>query len=157
MELSTESEHRCAIKVIWEDGVHGVSGGSSVRQKTVSLHPLDWKVLDEFKERTRILVYLFKITQAGSCLAAQWLSLCAQFREHQFNPWSGNCNPTCPAVWPKKKKKYSGRNVEDGLGYGRPVTRLQEVGWEKVNYTEQSAVTVGSSGSMWAEDGTGLI
>ena len=35
-------------------------------------------------------------------------------RGHRFDPWSGNCDPTCRAAWPKKKKTkafFGGRHL----------------------------------------------
>ena len=33
-------------------------------------------------------------------------SPCLHCRRQEFDPWSGNYDPTCHAVWPKKPKKF---------------------------------------------------
>ena len=36
-------------------------------------------------------------------------ALCFYYRGDGFNPWSGNWDPTCFKVWPKKKKPHQKR------------------------------------------------
>ena len=43
-------------------------------------------------------------------------------RGHGFDPWSGNKDPTCPVLWPKKKK-YEVYGQEKGV-----MRRLLEPG-----------------------------
>ena len=41
-----------------------------------------------------------------TCLAVQWLRLCLPVKGAWFNHWSGNYDPTCCAVWPKKEHLF---------------------------------------------------
>ena len=39
-----------------------------------------------------------------------------QCKGHRFHPWSRNEDPTCPAAWPRKQKKYLSKrfDLKDG-------------------------------------------